>query len=191
MRSQLRCSEQNYKRDPQGFLFLFKIKYILKGSEKSKKKKNMPLKFILFILLLLAYTWSSELEKSEIQEIGNEKLVYGKDTIEVNVYMDKQKMRTTFHKSGNGVTIDSVVYSDGTYYIDEQRGQMTRHREESGEQTFFIYDNENHLIQIFSLGKGKARLYDDKGKLLPIYKEIRGDTIFWNLDYKDDGKFIN
>ena len=154
----------------------------------------MPLKFILFISLFFTLAWGDESYclPAGVVDLGKEKLVYGKDTIEVNVYMvEKQKMRTTFHKSGNGVTIDSVVYSNGTYYINEQRGHVTRHREESGEQTFFIYNNENHLIQIFSIGKEKARLYDDKGKLLPIYKEIRGDTVFWDPEYKSDGQFIN
>lgn len=148
-----------------------------------------PLLFFLFISL--AWGDESNCLPAGVTNLGKEKLVYGKDTIEVNVHMNKQKMQTIFRKSGNGVTIDSVVNSDGTYYVYEQRQQVRRQREESGEQTIYIYDNKNKLIQIFSIGKEKKRLYDDKGALLPLYKEIRGDTVFWVLDYKNDGTFIN
>ena len=148
-----------------------------------------PLLFFLFISL--AWGDESNCLPAGVTNLGKEKLVYGKDTIEVNVHMNKQKMQTIFRKSGNGVTIDSVVNSDGTYYVYEQRQQVRRQREESGEQTIYIYDNKNKLIQIFSIGKQKKRLYDDKGALLPLYKEIRGDTVFWVLDYKNDGTFIN
>lgn len=148
-----------------------------------------PLLFFLFISL--AWGDESNCLPAGVTNLGKEKLVYGKDTIEVNVHMNKQKMQTIFRKSGNGVTIDSVVNSDGTYYVYEQRQQVRRQREESGEQTIYIYDNKNKLIQIFSIGKEKKRLYDDKGALLPLYKEIRGDTVFWDLEYKNDGMFIN
>jgi hypothetical protein len=170
---------------------LFKIKYILKGSEKSKKKKNMPLKFILFILLLLAYTWSSELEKSEIQEIGNEKLVYGKDTVHVKVRMQRIGQTQYFHKSGKEVEIDSTVNPNGTYYVSEHRGLLMRYREESCEQTFHLFDEQHHLIQCYTIGMKKEKIYDKNGNLYPVFKEVRGDTVFWDLDYKDDGKFIN
>ena len=99
--------------------------------------------------------------------------------------------KTVFRKTGKGVTIDSIVNSDGTYYVYEQHNHVTRQRDESGEQTIYIFDNEKNLIQLFSIGKEKKRLYDDKGALLPLYKEIRGDTVFWDLEYKNDGMIIN
>lgn len=96
-----------------------------------------PLLFFLFISL--AWGDESNCLPAGVTNLGKEKLVYGKDTIEVNVHMNKQKMQTIFRKSGNGVTIDSVVNSDGTYYVYEQRQQVRRQREESGEQTIYIY----------------------------------------------------
>ena len=60
-----------------------------------------------------------------VVDLGKEKIVYGKDTVEVDVHMDKQKMQTVFRKSGKGVTIDSIVNSDGTYYVYEQEEWIT------------------------------------------------------------------
>ena len=57
------------------------------------------MKFILFILLLLAYAWSSNPKKSEIQEMGKEKIIRGKDTIEVEV----------------------IMYSKGKYFVFEKK----------------------------------------------------------------------
>ena len=154
---------------------------------------SLPMKFILLISLFFTLAWGDESNclPTGVINLGKERLVYGKDTVEVDVHMDKQKMLTVFRKSGNGVTIDSIVNSDGSYYVYEQRQHVKRQREETGEQTIYIYDNKNKLIQIFSIGKEKKRLYDDKGALLPLYKEIRGDTVFWDLEYKNDGMFIN
>ena len=157
-------------------------------SDMMKKVNYLPL-----FLLIFSFACGDESNclPTGVINLGKERLVYGKDTVEVDVHMDKQKMLTVFRKSGNGVTIDSIVNSDGSYYVYEQRQHVKRQREETGEQTIYIYDNKNKLIQIFSIGKEKKRLYDDKGALLPLYKEIRGDTVFWDLEYKNDGMFIN
>ena len=37
----------------------------------------------------------------------------------------------------------------------------------------------------------KEKIYDKNGNLYPVFKEVRGNTVFCNLDDKDDGKFIN
>lgn len=96
------------------------------------------MKFSPFILLLLAYAWSSNPGKSEIQEMGKEKLVYGKDTIKVNIRMQKTGQRLFFLKSGEGITIDSTVNPDGTYHVEEKQRFSERDRMESGEQTFYF-----------------------------------------------------
>ena len=54
---------------------------------------------------------------------------------------------------------------------------------ESGEQTFYFFDKNRKLIQRYSIGTEKTQLYDDKGVLFPIYKEVMGDTVFYNIDY--------
>lgn len=157
-------------------------------SDMMKKVNYLPL-----FLLIFSFACGDECccLLPGVVDLGKEKIVYGKDTVEVDVHMDKQKMQTVFRKCGKGVTIDSIVNSDGTYYVYEQHNHVTRQRDESGEQTIYIFDNEKNLIQLFSIGKEKKRLYDDKGALLPLYKEIRGDTVFWDLEYKNDGMFIN
>ncbi len=141
------------------------------------------MKFSPFILLLLAYAWSTESGKSKIQEMGKEKLVYGKDTIEVNIRMQKTGQRLFFLKSGEGITIDSTVNPDGTYHVEEKQRFSERYRMESGEQTFYFFDKNRKLIQRYSIGTEKTQLYDDKGVLFPIYKEVMGDTVFYNIDY--------
>ena len=162
--------------------------------------------YLPLLLLIISLAWGEDCkeekvqhgkktqEKSEIIDLGEEKLIYGKDTIKVKVLMQRVGQTLYFRKSGEGLTIDSTIYPDGTYRVDEtykRRSHFTRTREISGEQTIYVYDNNGKLIQIFSIGKEKKRLYDDKGALLPLYKEIRGDTVFWDLEYKNDGMFIN
>ena len=193
MRSQLRCSEQNYKRDPQGFLFFVQNKVYSKRQQKSKKKKNMPLKFILFISLFFTLAWGDESNclPADVVDLGKEKLVYGKDTVHVKVHMQRIGQTQYFHKSGNEVEIDSTVNPNGTYYVSEHRGLLMRYREESGEQTFHLFDEQHHLIQCYTIGMKKEKIYDKNGNLYPVFKEVRGNTVFCNLDDKDDGKFIN
>lgn len=54
---------------------------------------------------------------------------------------------------------------------------------------FLIFDNDGRKIQWFIIGIKKEELYDNTGKLLPLFKEIHGDTVFCNLEYEDDGVF--
>ena len=153
------------------------------------------MRYFLLISLFFSLTWSSEPRKSEIQEMGKEKIIRGKDTIEVNIRMQKTGQRLFFLKSGEGITIDSTVNPDGTYHVEEKQRFSERYRMESGEQTFYFFDKNRKLIQRYSIGTEKTQLYDDKGVLLPIYKEVRGDTVFYNIDYFNqwDGsiKFID
>lgn len=38
------------------------------------------------------------------------------------------------------------------------------------------------MVQGYSIGMEKTQIYDDKGGLHPIYKEVRGDTVFWDVE---------
>ena len=38
------------------------------------------------------------------------------------------------------------------------------------------------MVQGYSIGMEKTQIYDDKGVLHPIYKEVRGDTVFWDVE---------
>ena len=82
------------------------------------------------------------------------------------------------------------MYSNGVYAIDETYKIDKAHTQTRSiwsttprETRFFIYDNNGKRIQGYSIGTDKTRLYDSKGELLPIYKEVRGDTFFYDIDY--------
>ena len=162
--------------------------------------------YLPLFLLIISLAWGEDCkeekiqhgkktqEKSEIIDLGKEKLIYGKDTIKVKVLMQRVGQTLYFRKSGEGLTIDSTIYPDGTYRVDEtykRRSHFTRTREISGEQTIYVYDNNGKLIQGYTIGEDKERLYDDKKALLPTYKEIRGDTAFFDVEYfnQRDGRF--
>lgn len=173
----------------------------------SKKIIYLPL-----LLLIISLAWGEDCkeekvlhgkktqEKSEIIDLGKEKLIYGKDIVEVKILMQRVGQTLYFRKSGDGLTIDSTIYPDGSYrveeiYRDKQRGIFTRNREISGKQTFWVFDNNKKLIQWYSIGEDKEQLYDEKNELLHIFKEVRGDTVFYDVEgYNQwDGRvqFIN
>lgn len=164
--------------------------------------------YLPLLLLIISLAWGENCkeekvqhgkktqEKSEIIDLGEEKLIYGKDTIKVKVLMQRDEQTLHFRRNGEGLTLDSTIYPDGTYYIDEmyeneQRGLYMRTHERSGKQTIMIFDNNRKLIQWYSIGEDKKKLYDKKKALLPGVKEVRGDTAFFDAEGFNqwDGKF--
>ena len=69
-----------------------------------------------------AYVDSGE-EGNKPIYLGKEKHVRGNDTIEVEVYKfwrDRRRQELLFEKKGKGLKIDSIVFSNGVYSIDEK-----------------------------------------------------------------------
>ena len=145
-----------------------------------------------------AYVDSGE-EGNKPIYLGKEKHVRGNDTIEVDVYMywrDRRRQELLFEKKGKGLKIDSIVFSNGVYSIDEKyqmdekhtlsRTVMPPHLEET---SFYIFDDKGNTIQWYIVGVKKEYLYDEYGKLLPLFTEVRGDTAFCDLEYGKDGHF--
>lgn len=144
----------------------------------------------LFLFALFSsFSWSTELRDSEMQNLGKEKIIRGKDTIEVEVIMYSKGETVVFEKRGKNFELDSTVYSNGVYFVDEtyeidEAHTLTRSTRSTTprEILFFIYDNNGKMVQGYSIGMEKTQIYDDKGVLHPIYKEVRGDTVFWDVE---------
>lgn len=160
--------------------------------------------FIPLFLLFFSFVWGEDCKdtknkilpdrirqnESKVLHLGNEKIIRGKDTIEVEVIMYSKGKNYVFEKKGKNFELDSIVYSNGVYAVDEtykidETHTLTRSiwSTTPGETRFFIYDNNRNRVQGYSIGTKKTRLYDDKGVLLPIYKEVRGDTAFYDVEY--------
>ena len=45
-------------------------------------------------------------------------------------------------------------------------------------------------IDIYIIGLKKEEVYDANGKLNPRYREVRGDTVFQNLNYREYGGHV-
>jgi hypothetical protein len=127
--------------------------------------------------------------ESKVLHLEKEKIIRGKDTIEVEVTMYWKGDELVFHKKGKNFELDSTVYSNGVYFVDEtyeidEAHTLTRSTRSTTprEIRFFIYDNNGKMVQGYSIGMEKTQIYDDKGGLHPIYKEVRGDTVFWDVE---------
>ena len=57
------------------------------------------------------------------------------------------------------------------------------------ETSFDVVDDKGNRIQWYIVGVKKEHLYDEYGKLLPLFTEVRGDTAFCDLEYGQDGHF--
>ena len=109
-----------------------------------------------------------------MQKLGKEKIIRGKDTIEVEVIMYLKGETVVFEKRGKNFELDSIVYSNGVYVVDETYEMDKTHtltrstRSTTPRKTlFFIYDSNGKMVQGYSIGMEKKQIYDDKGALLP------------------------
>jgi hypothetical protein len=104
----------------------------------------------------------------------------GTDSIVSLVYSYEGIGNEEYHK-------DSVVNPNGTYNIYESLPLWARFRYESGEEHFIQYDREGKIIKSYFINmESKAKLYDEKGNLLP-YCNIRGDTVFLETRFLNGG----
>ena len=91
-------------------------------------------------------------------------------------------------KDGSEIIIDSLVYSDGSYVVEEFNWilNVIRHRDIEGVLQYTVFEGKD-IAKIYEVGQKKEKLYGPDGKLHPMYREVRGDTAFWNLDYRAPG----
>lgn len=172
------------------------------------------MKYLFLSLLAFSLAWGEDCKDNgayvDSREEGNkpiylgkEKHIRGKDTIEVDVYMywrDRRRHELLFEKKGKRLEIDSIVYSNGFYSINEMYQMDEKHTlhrtvlpPQLEETSFYIFDDKGNKIQWYIVGVKKEHLYDEHGKLFPLFTEVRGDTAFCDLEYGKDGHlgFIN
>ena len=98
----------------------------------------------------------------------------------------------TFRKrdveKGYKIIIDSLVYHDGSYVVEESNWilNIIRHRNIDGVLQYTIFEGDK-IAQMYEVGQKKEKLYEPDGSLHPMYREVRGDTAFWNLNYRAPG----
>lgn len=158
----------------------------------------------MLISLFFSLTWSTESEKSEIQEMGKcEKPVviniisFKGDTINVSETVRRDSTFDGVHFEYSYESIgkelyykDSVVYPDETYEIAEKHGSLTKFRYKSGEEHYSQYDNEGKIIKSYIINmEENTKLYDEKGNLLPYYESVCGDTVFLETRLLNGGWF--
>ena len=51
---------------------------------------------------------------------------------------------------------------------------------------YTIFEGDK-IAQMYEVGQKKEKLYESDGSLHPMYREVRGDTAFWNLNYRAPG----
>ena len=98
----------------------------------------------------------------------------------------------TFRKrdveKGYKIIIDSLVYHDGSYVVEESNWilNIIRHRNIDGVLQYTIFEGDK-IAQMYEVGQKKEKLYESDGSLHPMYREVRGDTACWNLNYRAPG----
>lgn len=91
-------------------------------------------------------------------------------------------------KEGSDIVIDSVVYPNGDYIVEESNWilNIIRHRDIDGVLQYTIFEGRD-IAKMYEIGQKKETLYESDGTLNPMYSEVRGDTAFRNLNYRAPG----
>ncbi len=91
-------------------------------------------------------------------------------------------------EEGSKIVIDSIVYPNGDYIVEESNWMLNiiRHRDIEGVLQYTIFEGDK-IAQMYEVGQKKEKLYESDGSLHPMYREVRGDTAFWNLNYRAPG----
>lgn len=91
-------------------------------------------------------------------------------------------------ENGSEIVIDSIVYPNGDYIVEESNWilNVIRHRDIEGVLQYTIFEGDK-IAQMYEVDQKKEKLYESDGSLHPMYREVRGDTAFWNLDYRAPG----
>lgn len=167
--------------------------------------KNDHMRRLIFSILLLFIAdvavadccgTTSNADKNKWQNIGKEKIDINGKIVELDVIKNENAIdfRTgekivDFIKRNkdNSINIDSMLFSDGTSYVDEADFSMENvfiHREKWRTGLIVYSITKNHkIVEMFDVGKTNDELYNSDGSLKSEYRAVRGDTAFFDLDY--------
>lgn len=122
---------------------------------------------------------------------------HGKDTViikgksvELNVekavYQNCDNIKFVSYKKQSSdykIVIDSSVYANGSYSVDENNliTNIGRLRMIDGMTIFDVYDKSANLVDSYSVGWPKDYVYEKDGSLRSYIREVRGDTAFMIL----------
>jgi len=134
---------------------------------------------------------------SKWDSVGHEWIAVNGKMVELRVFMNVHDSDfsgnpvVTFRKrdEGSDITIDSLVYPDGSNAVEEYNSitNIIRRKDIEGVLLYTIFNEKNEIAQMYEVGQKKEKLYGPDGRLNPIYSEVRGDTAFWNPDYRAPG----
>jgi hypothetical protein len=169
--------------------------------------------FLFLLFLFVSYAAAADGCVSRTKDVpkewtyvGKENMVFDGKIFEVDVHRKIQSDSTfegekfvTFSKRSedDAIFIDSMVYSDGTYKIFGTADFFPIHieweRSRSGVVQYIVSKDKGmalETIDIYIIGLKKEEVYDANGKLNPRYREVRGDTVFQNLNYREYGGHV-
>jgi len=88
------------------------------------------------------------------------------------------------------ISVDSMVYSDGTTYVNTYIGEgdssSITEKLRTGVVRYTLFEKSEIKVML-SIGEKKEDLYELDGTLKPFYREVRGDTAFIDIGYQDHG----
>lgn len=84
----------------------------------------------------------------------------------------------------NTIKIDSIVFKNSLYDIIEQNliENTYKYIDTSHVEYFAQYDDRGHATEILFIGLKNNEIYDDEGFLLPHFKKVHDDTVFFNVE---------
>lgn len=151
--------------------------------------------FILIIFLFISLTSATDSSQQisntvliRSQDLGTEKRVINGRTVILKVnkiehdkdhYSSTGEEVTRFFKDCEDVSVDSVVYADGSSFVDEFDFLNDIHKQTNRVGVVhYIFWQNYQIIKEYIIGEKKETLYKPDGNLKPEYQEVRGDTAF-------------
>ena len=164
------------------------------------------LKYLFFIILVLFLNYAmagdcievGQKEPSNWRDGEKEiKIVHGKAYVlnvrmnELDFDLDSNEVKHFLKESEDGfINVDSMVYSDGTTYVNTYIGEgdssSITEKLRTGVVRYTLFEKSEIKVML-SIGEKKEDLYEADGTLKPFYREVRGDTAFINIGYQDHG----
>ena len=126
---------------------------------------------------------------------GNEWMTVNGQKIELGVMKNEHdsdwsgnsivRFRKRDVEGGYKIIIDSLVYPDGSYIVEEMNAilNIIRERQINGVLFYTVFEGRE-IVEMYYIGQKKEKLYRPDGTLDPMYSNVRGDTAFWNLEYE-------
>ncbi|MBO7551809.1 MAG: hypothetical protein J6T62_09865 [Fibrobacter sp.] len=132
---------------------------------------------------------------SEWVSVGNEWMTVNGRKIKLRVRKNEHdsdwsgnsivRFRKRDVEDGYKIIIDSLVYPDGSYIVEEMNAilNIIRERQINGVLFYTVFEGRE-IVEMYYIGQKKEKLYRPDGTLDPMYSYVRGDTAFWNLEYE-------